>query len=181
MTVALTLTRPPLKSCSKGAGRMLLCEQCGSLIGGVTNHAHESDVAPPAPKVVKLSDVSLKQPVVPKALAVVAPAVQAAGPPPSPPSSVSSSKEPSEPSKPKARKAPLKPWHLRLHKQRLVVRRAIYCQVPGINRVRAEAIVEAYPTISALMRADVKSLAAIPIKNAPLGMGLAEALKRVFE
>ena len=160
---------------------MLLCEQCGSLVGGAANHQHKIDDPPPTPQVVALKDFNLKQPAVPAARAVVAPAVQAVGPPPSPPSSASSSDEPSEPSKPKARKPPLKPWHLRLHKERLAVRRAIYCQIPGINRVRAEAIVSTYPTISALTQADVKAIAAIPIKESPLGMELAVALKRVFE
>ena len=121
------------------------------------------------------------QAAVPAARAVVAPAAQGAGPPPSPPSSASSSEEPSEPSKPKARKPPLKHWHLRKRQERLVVRRAIFCQIPGINRIRAESIVSAYPTISALMQADVKAVAGIPIKESPLGMELAVALKRVFE
>ena len=160
---------------------MILCEQCGSPISGAVHHGHEVDDPPPAPKVVTLSDINLKRPAASTAPAVVPLVVQRSGPPPSPPSSASSSKGPSEPSKSKVRKKPLEPWHLRLHKQRLVVRRAIYCQVPGISRVRAEAIVTAYPTISALMQADLKAIAAIRIKNAPLGMGLAEALKRVFE
>lgn len=95
--------------------------------------------------------------------------------------SPSQSDEPSEPSEPKVRKSKVKPSALREHAQRLVVRRALYCQVPGINRVRAEAIVQAYPTVSALMHADVNALAAIPIKKSPLGMELAVALKRVFE
>ena len=160
---------------------MLLCEQCGSLIGGATTHQHEVGDPPPTPQVVALKDFNLKQPAVPTARAVVPPDVQGVETPPSPHSSASSSEEPSEPSKPKARKPPLKHWHLRKRQERLVVRRAIYCQIPGINRVRAEAIVSAYPTISALMQADVKAVAGIPIKEGPLGMELAVALKRVFE
>ena len=158
---------------------VLLCEQCGSPVGGAATHQHEVGDPPPTPQVVALKD--FKQPAAPTARAVVPPDVQGAGPPPSLHSSASSSEEPSEPSKPKARKPPLKPWHLRLHKERLAVRRAIYCQIPGINRVRAEAIVSTYPTISALTQADVKAIAAIPIKESPLGMELAVALKRVFE
>ena len=160
---------------------MVFCEQCGSFIDAAAAHGHEGDGPSPTPKVVALSEFTLKQPAVPTARVIVPPAVKAAGPPPSPPSSASSSDEPSESRKPKARKPPLKHWHLRKRQERLVVRRAIYCQIPGINRVRAEAIVSAYPTISALIQADVKAVAAIPIKESPLGMELAVALKRVFE
>ena len=89
-----------------------------------------------------------------------------------------SSKELSE--RPKKRRR-VKAWELRLHAQRLIVRRAILCQIPGINRVRAELIVDRYPTISSLMAASVNDLAAIPIKASPLGRELAVALQRVFE
>jgi len=75
----------------------------------------------------------------------------------------------------------MKPSALHLHKQRLIVRRAMLCQVPGINRVRAEVIVAKYPTIGALMEASVTELERLPIKKTPLGQELAVALKRVFE
>ena len=74
-----------------------------------------------------------------------------------------------------------RPADLRVNAQCLVVRRAVLCQVPGINRVRAEAIVRRYPTISALMAASVGELEAVPIKRSSLGRELAVALKRVFE
>jgi ERCC4-type nuclease len=65
--------------------------------------------------------------------------------------------------------------------ERLAVRRAMVCQVPGINRVRAERIIAEYPTISALLRVSVTKLERLKIKEAPLGHELAVALKRVFE
>ena len=82
--------------------------------------------------------------------------------------------------RPKKRRR-MQTWALRLHAQRLIVRRAILCQVPGINRVRAEAIVNRYPTIGGLIAASVNDLEAITIKESPLGHELAVALKRVFE
>ena len=74
-----------------------------------------------------------------------------------------------------------RPSDLESRDQRLNVRRAILCQVPGIHRVRAKAIVLRYPTISALMAASVDELEAIPVKESKLGRELAIALKRVFE
>jgi hypothetical protein len=79
------------------------------------------------------------------------------------------------------RRARLQPSALRARTQRLVVRRAMLCQVPGISRVRAEAIVARYPTLRALMAASTVELEALPIKKSPLGRELAVALKRVFE
>jgi hypothetical protein len=79
------------------------------------------------------------------------------------------------------RRARLQPSALRARAQRLVVRRAMLCQVPGINRVRAEAIVARYPTLRALMASSIIELEAVPIKKSPLGRELAVALKRVFE
>jgi hypothetical protein len=79
------------------------------------------------------------------------------------------------------RRARLQPSALRARAQRLVVRRAMLCQVPGISRVRAEAIVARYPTLRALMAASIVELEAVPIKKSPLGRELAVALKRVFE
>ena len=79
------------------------------------------------------------------------------------------------------RRARLQPSALRARAQRLVVRRAMLCQVPGISRVRAEAIVARYPTLRALMAASIVELEALPIKKSPLGRELAVALKRVFE
>ena len=82
---------------------------------------------------------------------------------------------------PRERRPRTEPSDLVSRAQRLIVRRAILCQVPGISRVRAEAIVGQFPTISALMEASVNELEAIPIKKSKLGRELAIALKRVFE
>ena len=87
-----------------------------------------------------------------------------------------------EPSQtPRERRPRTEPSDLVSRDQRLIVRRAILCQVPGISRVRAEAIVGRYPAISDLMEASVNELEAIPIKKSNLGRELAIALKRVFE
>ena len=63
------------------------------------------------------------------------------------------------------RRARLQPSALRARAQRLVVRRAMLCQVPGISRVRAEAIVARYPTLRALMAASTVELEALPINR----------------
>ena len=65
--------------------------------------------------------------------------------------------------------------------ERLAVRRAMVCQIPGINRVRAERIIAEYPTIRALLKVSLTKLERLKIKEAPLGRELAVALKRVFE
>ena len=93
--------------------------------------------------------------------------------PPSPKSSDSSGE-------PKPRQPRILPSALRRKEQRLIVRRAMICQVPGINRVRAEAIVDKYQSLRALMNAPEHELAALPIKKSPLGSELAVAIKRVF-
>ena len=93
--------------------------------------------------------------------------------PPSPKSSDSSGE-------PKPRQPRILPSALRRKEQRLIVRRAMICQVPGINRVRAEAIVDKYQSLRALMNAPEHELAALTIKKSPLGIELAVAIKRVF-
>ena len=102
----------------------------------------------------------------------VAPTEAAKDPSPKPRMSVTS--------QPTERKPRMLPSALRRHEQRLVVRRAMVCQLPGINRVRAEAIVNKYPTLRALMNATERELAVLPIKKSPLGLELAVAIKRVF-
>jgi len=102
----------------------------------------------------------------------VAPTEAAKDPSPKPRMSVTS--------QPTERKPRMLPSALRRHEQRLVVRRAMICQLPGINRVRAEAIVNKYPTLRALMNATERELALLPIKKSPLGLELAVAIKRVF-
>ena len=91
-------------------------------------------------------------------------------------SSVPAVARPPQPRRPKT-----SPSVLRMRAERLAVRRAMVCQVPGINRVRAERIIAEYPTISALLKVSVSRLERLKIKEAPLGRELAVALKRVFE
>ena len=82
---------------------------------------------------------------------------------------------------PQPRRPKTSPSVLRMRAERLAVRRAMVCQIPGINRVRAERIIAEYPTIRALLKVSLTKLERLKIKEAPLGRELAVALKRVFE
>ena len=159
---------------------MPFCPQCGSKVDheqlsidsddeDAKPHAHEHDSSEPVP--VGGAPIAL-----PKS-AGVGQSAEAGNEPVSNPPSPKSSDSCGEP---KPRQPRMLPSALRRNEQRLIVRRAMICQVPGINRVRAEAIVAKYNTLRALMDASENELAALPIKKSPLGNELAVAIKRVF-
>ena len=146
---------------------MVLCRRCGASVEHDTDEHEHKD---------SLEDGELNDQPASTASPVAAVSAAKAMPDETP------NDEPRNPSQaPRERRPRTEPSDLVSRAQRLIVRRAILCQVPGISRVRAEAIVGQYPTISALMEASVNELEAIPIKKSKLGRELAIALKRVFE
>ena len=140
---------------------MVLCRRCGASVErDVDEHEHKpASIAIPAATAIPAA----------KAVPDETPRSHRGGKPRTPSQA------------PRERRPRTEPSDLVSRAQRLIVRRAILCQVPGISRVRAEAIVGQFPTISALMEAEMEELEAIPIKKSKLGRELAIALKRVFE
>ena len=189
----------PISRLSRAAVQMPFCQLCGSKVDhellsiesedeAVTKpHVHVQDTEPvPVGGVqqpqVHVQDASEPVPVggvqQPGGLpGPVGQQAEAANEPMSSPPSHRSSGSSGEPTE---RRPRMLPSALRRHEQRLIVRRAMICQVPGISRVRAEAIVNKYPTLRALMNAPENELASLLIKSSPLGPELATALKRVF-
>ena len=156
---------------------MFICPQCGASVehghDGSDDCEHEGEH-----RKANAIDDAMQHPV---DLPVGGPSNEPKGHPHDPGESSPSNEGCESSGKQSERRPRMKPSALHLHKQRLIVRRAMLCQVPGINRVRAEVIVAKYPTIGALMEASVTELERLPIKKTPLGQELAVALKRVFE
>ena len=79
------------------------------------------------------------------------------------------------------RKATPKPGLTHFKDVRRLVRAEMLARIPGMNRAKARAVVEALPsgTMSMIMTLSSGELAAIPVGGGRLGTDLAQALKRV--
>lgn len=75
----------------------------------------------------------------------------------------------------------LKPGVTHFKSVRRVVRVEMLAKIPGMNRAKALAVVEALPdaTMSAIMDLTCGELAAVNVGNSCLGAELAQALKKV--
>jgi hypothetical protein len=166
---------------------MFVCPRCGSKVkhdhgGGDASSSDEQKDGPAAggqplilpPPPAGASDKASASPVAPVALAVLPRAQNDA-------KSTADSSESDDVEPPVEKKQRVTPASLRLHAERLVVRQKMLRCIPGISKVRAEAICAVYPTVSALLGASVKQLESVPVGKTRLGSELAVAVKRVFE
>ena len=86
------------------------------------------------------------------------------------------------PKRQKAAKTRIHPERLHFKEVRSCIRVRMVAQVPGISLRTAKAIMSAYPTFAALMKAPLFKLEALEVRSArPLGPALAKALRRVIQ
>ena len=81
----------------------------------------------------------------------------------------------------KPRRASLKPGICHFKAVRRTVRAEMLAQIPGMNRAKARAVIDALPngTLSAIMALPSGELAAISVGSGRVGTDLAQALKKV--
>ena len=164
------------------SGGMPYCPQCGSEVSHEQLTLESDDEEATEQRAHVQCDVDsipvggLQQPIsLPKSVGVgeAEAGSERSSSPPSPKSSDASGE-------PKQRQPKMLPSALRRNASRLMVRKAMLAAIPGINRARAEAIVDKYPSLRALMNATERELAALTIKKGPLGNELAVAILRVL-
>lgn len=167
---------------------MFVCPKCGHQRkhdhgGGDASSSDEQEDVPAAggqplillpPPPAEASDKASASPVAPAALAVLPRAQNDA-------KSTADNSESDDIEPPAEKKQRATPASLRLHAERLVVRQKMLRCIPGISKVRAEAICAVCPTVSALLGASVMQLESVPVGKTRLGNELAVAVKRVFE
>ena len=90
-------------------------------------------------------------------------------------------KQPAKVANVKPRRAALKPGICHFKAVRRTVRAEMLAQIPGMNRAKARAVIDALPngTLSAIMALPSGELAAISVGSGRLGTDLAQALKKV--